>query len=115
MRLGGWIVRWGLDTLDGRLPYLQPAYPRFEQQPPPEQPMLGTWRVPARSLRHLAPKLAVTGLLVLALTALPGLMGFDGSAADRLRVAGATALACAAVARLAPVPRRRGWNLVSSG
>jgi transglutaminase-like putative cysteine protease len=115
VRLGGRIVRWGLDTLDGRLPYLQPAYPRFEQQPPPDQPMLGTWRVPARSLRHLAPKLAVTGLLVLALTALPGLIGFDGSAADRLRVAGATALACAAVARLAPVPRRRGWNLVSSG
>jgi hypothetical protein len=42
VRLGGRTVRWGLDTLEGRLPYLQPAYPRFEQQPPPQQPMMGT-------------------------------------------------------------------------
>lgn len=115
VRLSGRTVRWGLDTLEGRLPYLQPAYPRFEQQPPPQQPMMGTWRVPARSPRHVAPKLAVAGLWLLALTALLGVIGLDGSAADLLRVAGATALACAAVARLAPVPRRRDWNPVSSG
>jgi small neutral amino acid transporter SnatA (MarC family) len=77
--------------------------------------MMGTWRVPARSPRHVAPKLAVAGLWLLALTALLGVIGLDGSAADLLRVAGATALACAAVARLAPVPRRRDWNPVSSG
>jgi len=108
VRLGGRTVRWGLDTLEGRLPYLQPAYPRFEQQPPTEQPMMGTWRVPARSSRHVAPKLAVAGLWLLALTALLGVIGLDGSAADLLRIAGIVVLACAAVARLAPVPRRRG-------
>lgn len=77
--------------------------------------MMGTWRVPARSPRHVAPKLAVAGLWLLALTALLGLIGLDGDATDPIRIAGVVALACAAVARLAPVPRRRGWNLVSSG
>jgi Transglutaminase-like superfamily len=49
---GGWQLRvagreltWGVDTLDGALPYLQPAYPRFTSTPVRRQDLLGRWRV----------------------------------------------------------------------
>jgi hypothetical protein len=45
LRVAGGELRWGIDTLDGRLPYLQPAYPRFTSPPVRRQDMLGRWRV----------------------------------------------------------------------
>jgi transglutaminase-like putative cysteine protease len=38
-------LRWGVETLDGALPYLQPAYPRFTSPPVRRQDLLGRWRV----------------------------------------------------------------------
>jgi hypothetical protein len=45
LRAAGRELRWGIDTLDGRLPYLQPAYPRFTSPPGRRQDLLGRWRV----------------------------------------------------------------------
>jgi hypothetical protein len=45
LRAAGRELRWGIDTLDGRLPYLQPAYPRFRSSPGRRQDLLGRWRV----------------------------------------------------------------------
>jgi hypothetical protein len=45
LRIAGRDLAWGLDTLDGRLPYLQPAYPRFSSPPVRGQELLGRWRV----------------------------------------------------------------------
>lgn len=45
LRAAGRELRWGIDTLDGRLPYLQPAYPRFTSPPVRRQDLLGRWRV----------------------------------------------------------------------
>ena len=44
LRAAGRELRWGIDTLDGRLPYLQPAYPRFTSPPAQRQDLLGRWR-----------------------------------------------------------------------
>lgn len=45
LQVAGRDLRWGIDTLDGRLPYLQPAYPRFTSPPVRRQDLLGRWRV----------------------------------------------------------------------
>jgi transglutaminase-like putative cysteine protease len=45
LRVAGRDLRWGVDTLDGGLPYLQPAYPRFTSPPVRRQDLLGRWRV----------------------------------------------------------------------
>lgn len=45
LRVAGRELRWGVETLDGRLPYLQPAYPRFTSTPGRRQDLLGRWRV----------------------------------------------------------------------
>jgi transglutaminase-like putative cysteine protease len=45
MRVAGRDLRWGLEVLDGRLPYLQPAYPRFSSPPARGQDLLGRWQV----------------------------------------------------------------------
>ncbi len=45
LRVAGRELRWGVDTLDGALPYLQPAYPRFTSPPVRRQDLLGRWRV----------------------------------------------------------------------
>jgi transglutaminase-like putative cysteine protease len=45
LRVAGRELRWGLEALDGRLPYLQPAYPRFTSPPVRRQDLLGRWRV----------------------------------------------------------------------
>jgi hypothetical protein len=45
LRVAGRELRWGIETLDGRLPYLQPAYPRFTSPPARRQDLLGRWRV----------------------------------------------------------------------
>ena len=44
LRVAGRDLRWGIDTMDGRLPYL-PAYPRFTSPPVRGQDLLGRWRV----------------------------------------------------------------------
>lgn len=45
LRIAGRELRWGIETLGGRLPYLQPAYPRFTSTPGRRQDLLGRWRV----------------------------------------------------------------------
>jgi hypothetical protein len=45
LRVAGRDLRWGVETLDARLPYLQPAYPRFTSPPVRRQDLLGRWRV----------------------------------------------------------------------
>ena len=45
LRLAGRDLTWGVETLDGGLPYLQPAYPRFTSSPVRRQDLLGRWRV----------------------------------------------------------------------
>jgi hypothetical protein len=45
LRVAGRDLTWGVDTLDGGLPYLQPAYPRFTSPPVRRQDLLGRWRV----------------------------------------------------------------------
>lgn len=45
LRVAGRELRWGVETLDGVLPYLQPAYPRFTTPPVRRQDLLGRWRV----------------------------------------------------------------------
>ena len=45
LRVAGRDLTWGVDTLDGALPYLQPAYPRFTSTPVRRQDLLGRWRV----------------------------------------------------------------------
>lgn len=45
LRIAGRGLTWGVDTLDGALPYLQPAYPRFTSPPQRGQELLGTWSV----------------------------------------------------------------------
>jgi hypothetical protein len=49
LRVAGRSMRWGLETLEGRLPYLQPAYPRFTSTPVRRQDLLGRWRVTERA------------------------------------------------------------------
>ena len=45
LRVAGRDLTWGVETLDGGLPYLQPAYPRFTSSPVRRQDLLGRWRV----------------------------------------------------------------------
>ena len=45
LRVAGRDLTWGVETLDGGLPYLQPAYPRFTSPPVRRQDLLGRWRV----------------------------------------------------------------------
>ena len=43
VRVAGKDLPWGAGALHGRLPYLQPAYPRFTSPPRTDQELLGTW------------------------------------------------------------------------
>jgi transglutaminase-like putative cysteine protease len=76
LRMAGRDVAWGVEALDGRLPYLQPAYPRYTSPPVERQEPVGTWRVrevgAAAALQPLR-----TGGAVLAIAAAPAYVALE--------------------------------------
>jgi Transglutaminase-like superfamily len=101
LRLAGRDVSWGLDTLDGGLPYLQPAYPRFTSPPVRRQDLLGRWQVTELGAAGMLVRLRRAALVVTAVAVPAALL------VDWALIVPAVALVVFAVASVAVIAARR--------